>query len=85
MIYERFDEAMRNPMTGLTNAALVGPHKQSVPDAEKLLSFYVAKFFKDTHYLAEAEYIETIALWHGLSQVHRCRQNHQMLNCILEE
>ena len=38
LIYERFDEAMCNPMTGLTHAALVGPCKQSVPDVEKLLS-----------------------------------------------
>ena len=91
LIYERFDEAMRNPMTGLTHAALVGSRKQSVPDAEKLLSFHVAKFFKDNHYLAEAEYVETIALWHeasdgrGLSQLQRCRQNYQMLNYILYE
>jgi len=58
---------MRNPMTGLTHAALVGSRKQSVPDAEKLLSFHVAKFFKDNHYLAEAEYVETVALWHESS------------------
>ena len=91
LIYERFDEAMCNPMTGLTHVALVGSRKQSVPDAEKLLSFHVAKFFKDNHYLAEAEYVETIALWHkasdghGLSQLQRCRQNYQMLNYILDE
>lgn len=91
LIYERFDEAMRNPMTGLTHAALVGSRKQSVPHAEKLLSFHVANFFKDNHYLAEAEYVETIALWHeasdgrGLSQLQRCRQNYQMLNYILDE
>ena len=41
LIYERFDEAMHNPMTGLTHAALVGLRKQSVPDAEKLLSFQI--------------------------------------------
>ena len=91
LIYERFDEAMRNPMTGFTYAALVGSRKQSVPDAEKLLSFHVAKFFKDNHYLAEAKYVETIALWHeasdghGLSQLQRCRQNYQMLKFILDE
>ena len=72
-------------MTGLTHAALVGSRKQSVPDAEKLLSFHVAKFFKDNHHLAEAEYVETVALWHeasdgrGLSQLQRCRQNYRCL------
>ena len=51
----------------------------------------MAKFFKDNHYLAEAEYVETVALWHaasdgrGLSQLQRCRQNYQMLNYILDE
>lgn len=49
--YKRFDEAMRSPVTGLTHVALVGTRKQYVPDAEKLLSFHVAKFFKDNNYL----------------------------------
>lgn len=78
-------------MTGLTHVALVGTRKQSVPDAEKLLSFHVAKFFQENHYHAEAEYVETVALWHeasdgrGLSQLQRCRQNYHMLNYILDE
>ena len=89
--YERFDEAMQNHMTGLTHAALIGSRKQSVPDAEKLLSFHVAKFFRDNNYDAEAEYVETVAKWHeasdgrGLSQLQRCRQNYGMLNYILDE
>ena len=76
--YERFDEAMRDPTTGLTHAALVGTHKQSVPDAEKL-------------YIPEAEYVETIAQWHeasdgrGISQLQCCQQNYRMLNYILDE
>ena len=87
--YERFDEALRNPMTGLTHVALVGTRKQSVPDAEKLLSFHVAKFFKDNNYLPEAENVET--QWHeasdgrSLSQLQRCKQNYRMLNYILDE
>ena len=40
LTYERFDEAMRDATTGLTHAALVGIRKQSVPDAEKMLSFH---------------------------------------------
>lgn len=61
LTYERFDEAMCDPTTGLTHAALVGTRRQSVPDAEKLLSFHVAKFFREKHYFPEAEYVETIA------------------------
>lgn len=89
--YERFDEAMRSPMTGLTHAALVGLRKQSVPDAEKLLSFHVAKFFRDNNYIPEADYVKTVAEWleasdgRGLSQLQRCRQNYRMLNYILDE
>ena len=78
-------------MTGLTNAALNGSRKESVPDAEKLLSFYVAKFLRAKNYDAEAEYVETVAKWHeasdgrGLSQLQRCRRNYGMLNYILDE
>lgn len=91
LIYEESDEAMRNPLTGLTHDALVGLRKQSVPDADKLLSFHVAKFFKDNNYQAEADYVDTIALWHeasdgrGLHQLQRCKQNCRMLNYSLEE
>ena len=38
-----FVEAMHSPDTGLTYTALTGKRKQSVPDAEKLLSSAVAK------------------------------------------
>ena len=75
--YERFDEAMQNPMTGLTHAALNGSRKQSVPDAEQLLSFYAANFLRAKNYDAEAEYVKTVAKWHeasdgrGLSQLQR--------------
>ena len=48
LIYEMFDEAMRNPVTGLTHAALVGLCKQSVPDAKKLLSFFMWPNFLKT-------------------------------------
>ena len=62
--HERFDEAMLDPSTGLTHAALIGVRKQSVPDAEKLLAFQVAKLFREKNYHVEAEYVETIAQWH---------------------
>ena len=40
---EALEAAMLDPNTGLTHAALVGARKQSVRDAEKLLSFPVAE------------------------------------------
>ena len=72
---------MLDRSTGLTHIALVGGRKQSVPDAEKLLSFHVAKFLRDKNYYAEADFMETIAQWHessdgrDLSQLQQCKQN----------
>ena len=37
-----FDDAMLDSSTGLTHAALTGERKQSVGDAERMLSFLVA-------------------------------------------
>ena len=88
--YERFDEAMQNPMTGLTHAALVGSRKQSVPDAEKLLSFHVAKFSGTTTTTQKLNMLRLLQSGmkasdgRGLSQLQRCRQNYRMLNYILD-
>ena len=82
---------MQAPGVGLTHAALVGLRKQSVPDAEKLLSYSVAKYLDDHGYAEEARYVRIIAQWHeasdgrGLSQLQRCRYNYEMLNYILDE
>ncbi|KAI8511886.1 hypothetical protein Bbelb_109860 [Branchiostoma belcheri] len=43
----RFEEAMRSKDTDLTYAALVGVRKQSVSDAERLLSHCVWRFFQN--------------------------------------
>ena len=61
---DAFDEAMRDPKIGLTHTALVGKRKQSVTDAEKLLSFHVSHFLKEKGYLAEAKYVENVAKCH---------------------
>ena len=45
-----FVEAMRSPNTGLTYTALAGKRKQSVVDAERLLSYHVANFFREKGY-----------------------------------
>lgn len=88
---EAFVEAMRSPNTGLTYTALPGKRKQSVVDAEKLLSYNVAEFFRQKGYCKEYEYVKVIAQWHeasdgrGISQLQRCRYNHEMLGYILDE
>ena len=42
-----FDKAMSDPTTSLTQGAFTGERKQSVKDAERMLSSSVAKFLKD--------------------------------------
>lgn len=72
-----FDEALVNEGTGLTHAALTGERKQSVQDAERLLSYHVAKFLRERGYDKEAKYVEIIAGWHeaadgrGISELQR--------------
>jgi hypothetical protein len=86
-----FDDAMRNPGTGLTFAALTGERKQSVVDAERMLSYLVAKFLSENGYEKEGEYINIVAGWHeaadgrGLSELERCKKNYAMLNMILDD
>lgn len=72
-----FDEALTNPGTGLSHAELTGERKQSVQDAERLLSYHVSRFLMDKGYHKEAEYVKVIAGWHeaadgrGLSELQR--------------
>lgn len=55
---ERFTEALEDPESLLTYPALTGHHKQSVRDAERLLSKEMVKFMKKKGYSFETEYIE---------------------------
>lgn len=64
---DAFDEAMRDPSTDLTHTALVGKRKQSVTDAEKLLSYHVAQFLDKNGHSVEARYVQTVAKWHEAS------------------
>ena len=86
-----FDAAMLDPNTGLTHAALVGERKQSVADAERMISYLVAKFLRENGYAMEAYYVETVSGWHeaadgrGLKEIERCRKNYAMLNMVLDE
>ena len=65
--FEAFVEAMRSPNTGLTYTALAGKRKQSVVDAERLLSYHVANFFREKGYENEYQYVKVIAQWHESS------------------
>ena len=86
-----FDDATMDSTTGLTHAALTGQCKQSVGDAERMLSFHVEKFLREHGYEMEARYIKVVAGWHeaadgrGLTELERCRRNYAMLNMILDE
>lgn len=88
---KRFHEAMVSNTNDLHHHALIGTHKQSVEDAEALLSHSVADFFKSKKYKEEENYVRTIALWHeasdgrGMSQEERAAANRRMLKMILDE
>ncbi|XP_072037947.1 uncharacterized protein [Amphiura filiformis] len=87
----RFKEAHESDLTDLTETALKGVRKQSVPDAEKLLSFAVADFMDRNGYTAEAEYVGTIAAWHeasdgrGINQEQRSKANQAMKTYIMKQ
>lgn len=88
---EAFDNALLDPNSGLSHAALIGQRPQSVEDAERLLSHHVAASMKKNGYDFEADYVTTVAGWHeaslgrGMSQLKRSKANYQMLNYLLDE
>jgi glutamyl-tRNA reductase len=88
---QRFTEALYDEAANLTYTALTGVRKQSVSDAERLLSASVADFMKKNNYLAEEEYVRTISNWRaacderGLSELTRSKYNYQLLNYVIEE
>ena len=86
-----FVKAMHDPTTGLTYTALTGKRKQSVCDAEKLLSPAVGKWLKANNFLSEAKFVEVVSNWHkasdsrGLSEAEQARYNLAMLDYLLED
>ncbi len=88
---ERFSEALEDPESSLTYPALTGQHKQSVRDAERLLSEQMVKFMQKKGYSSEAEYIERVLNWRrssderGLTQLQRSRYNYQILMYLLDD
>lgn len=89
--YDAFDAALMDPQSGLTHAALTGKRKQSLVDAERLMSSLVVQSLRRHGYDREANFVEVLANWHeatdgrGLSQLERCRFNYRLLNLILDE
>ncbi|XP_072016694.1 uncharacterized protein [Amphiura filiformis] len=88
---QRFAEACDSETTDLTVAALLGKRKQSVADAESLLSPAVAKFFETKNYTNEAAYVNIVSRWHeasdgrGLSQAEREAANWDMFHYVMED
>ena len=86
-----FVGAMNDSHTGLTYTALTGKRKQSVSDAEKLMSTAVAEWCASNGYPEEGRVVKLIADWHkasdgrGLSEDSRSKANIAMLDFLLED
>ena len=89
--FETFNDAMQDPESGLTYAALTGKRKQSLKDAERLLSCHVADSLLRKEHVQEARHVQLIANWHeasdgrGLSQLQWSKYNYEMLNYVLDD
>ena len=88
---QAFVKAMHDPKSGLTYTALTGKRKQSVGDAEKLLSPAVGRWLRTNGFLSEARFVEVVSNWHkasdgrGLSEEERKKKNQAMLDYLLED
>ena len=88
---ELLRDAMRSPDTCLTHAALIGARKQDVGEAERLLSGSVAAYMEKHDHTTEALFFRTVYNWHlssegrWITQLQRCKFNHEMLNLLLDE
>ena len=58
--YEAFADVLADPLSGLTHAALVGKRRQSVKDAERLLSYNVVRSLERLGKNEEAAFIWTL-------------------------
>ena len=89
--FKSFVKVIHDPHTGLTYTALIGKRKQSVGDAERLLSPAVVKWLRTNGFLNEAHLVEIVSNWHkatdgrGLSEEDRRKFNLNMLDYLLED
>ena len=89
--FEAFNDALQDPESGLTYAALIGKRKQSLKDAERLLSYHVSESLRTKGHIQEADHVKIIANWHeasgcrSLSQLKCSHYNYQILNYVLDD
>ena len=89
--FEALNDALHDPESGLTYAAVIGKRKQSLKDAERLLSIHVADSLRRKGHVREARHVQLMANWHeasngrGLSQLKRAQYNYEMLNYVLDD
>ena len=78
--------ALHDPSTGVTDAVLSDARKQSVVDAERLLSHHVAPHMKEKGFTDEAKYVKTTADWHEASDGRGIPEASQrMLQYLVED
>ena len=88
---ERFVEALSDPSSNLTYAALTGERKQSVQDAERLFGLDMVSFMKKKGYTYEEKFLRVVCNWRrahderGLTELQRCRYNYEFLTFIIDE
>ena len=81
---ERFTEALQDPNSRLTYAALSGQRNQSIRDAERLLSQEMVNFMKKHGYILKLNTSVLSFNWRrasderGLSELQRSMYNYQM-------
>ena len=57
--FEAFDDVIMDSLSGLTHASLIGKRKQSLVDAERLISSHVSSLLRHGHH-QEARHIEVL-------------------------
>ena len=88
---EYFEEAVHDPASSLTVAALSGVRKQSVEDVERLISDDMVMWMEEKGYVHEAKYLHAVRGWRracderGLSNNQRSQLNKAFLNYILDD
>ena len=91
MKLENFSNALEDPSSGLTYAALTGQRKQSVRDAERLFSSSMKEYMRKNKFTFEEKYVEAVLNWRrasderGLSESERNKYNLEMLQFIKDD
>ena len=93
-------QVLKDGESGLTDTALKGTDKQSIAQAETLLSYHVASSLQRLGYPLESCYVRKIAQWHEASdgraiqstegtaegsQLMRQKYNTEMLSYLMED